>query len=177
MLIIVSIASVFLLYPLASLLLQSDYYGIPTSRPAPQFNLYDARGHTVSASNYRGKYVYLMFGYLRCSDVCHTQVLKLDSISNALARSDIEFVYLAMDTKSDKPSALEDYFDRRGDNFTSLHANSQADIQALARAFDADFRINGDTDSDSYSIDHPARIFLIDPEGNLRLIYKGKSVV
>lgn len=172
-LVVVTIASVFSLYPLASLLLQSEYYGVLTSRPAPEFKLYDARGHSVSASDYRGKYVYLMFGYLRCSDVCHSQVFKLDAIAGTLARSDIEFLYLAMDSEADKPSALQSYFDRRGDNFTSLHATSQVEMHSVAKAFGAGFRISGNIASDSYSIDHPTRIFLIDPKGDLRLTYKG----
>lgn len=176
LLVVATIFLIFSLYPLASLILHNKYYGLATNRPAPIFELFDANGKNVSNVDFSGQYVYLMFGYLRCPEVCHTQVLHLDSISRILNRDDVQFVYLSMDTQADRPSALRDYFDQRGDNFISLHASSQNGMQSIANSFNAGFRVNGDTNSDRFTIEHPARLFLIDPGGNLKLVYIGTSI-
>ena len=44
-------------------------------------------------------------------------------------------------------------------------------MQALAAAYNAPYRIAGHPAGETYSIDHPARIFLIGPEGRLRQVY------
>ena len=163
----------FLIYPIAGFVLKSEYYGIPTNRPAPAFELTDFRGNTVSNSDYRGKYTFLMFGYLRCADTCHSQVLIFDTIATLLAGESVHFLYLSMDRKHDSATALQAYFDSRGENFDSLRAGSQTYLQSLANRFEAGFRIQGDPDSPNFGIDHPARISLIDPRGNLRIVYRG----
>lgn len=175
-LLLAAMVLIFILYPLASILLQSHYHGLATNRPAPQFQLLDVNGKTTTLSDFKGKHIYLMFGFLQCQDVCHSQAFLLNSIAGVLPEDDIEFVYLAMDANTDKPSSLEKYFNQRGNNFTSLRADTQQKMQSLATAFNAGFRINGNSDSNNYSIDHPARLFLIDPEGNLRLTYNGMAV-
>lgn len=176
LLVVVVIVFVFLLYPIGGLILQQGYYGLHTNRPAQNFHLYDTGNNPVSLSNYNGKFVYLMFGYLRCTEICHTQVATLHALSSALPGKDIEFLYLAMDPDRDKPSDLEAYFDRRSDNFTSLHARESADMHSVARAYNAGFRFLGNPETGSYSVEHPARVFLIDREGNLRLMYQGASL-
>lgn len=143
-----------------------------TDRPAPAFSLSNSRGLTVSNADYHGKYLYLMFGYLKCRDVCHSQVLLLSSLAGLIDDSDTAFAFLAMDS-SDSSAVLEAYFDNQGDNFISLRAASQQRMHRLASAFGAGFTLDIAADGDNYSINHPARIFLIDPKGRLRMIYRG----
>ena len=97
------------------------------------------------------------------------------ALSDLLANRDIEFLYLAMDSRHDQPSMLRAYFDRRGDNFTSLHADSIAQMQSIAAAFKAGYRISGNPGSADYEIEHPAKIFLIDPSGQLRYVYNARA--
>lgn len=173
LLLLVAIAVLFGVYPFAGLLLQTDGNGFATNRSVPDFELVDVRGNTRSLSDFRGRYVFLMFGFMRCADICHTQVTRLAALAEMLAGRDVEFLYLAMDSRHDEPSLLHAYFDQRGDNFTSLHANSLPQMQSIASAFNAGYRISGNPGSDSYDIEHPGKIFLIGPDGQLRLVYSG----
>ena len=171
LLVLASIALVFGIYPLSALLLQQNGHGFQVNRTAPAFRLSTATGELRRLSDYRGRHVYLMFGYMRCADVCHAQVNHLAALGDLLADRNIEFLYLAMDSRHDRPSMLQAYFDRRGDNFTSLHADSIAQMQSIAAAFNAGYRISGNPGGADYEIEHPAKIFLIDPSGKMRYVY------
>ena len=171
-----AIAIVFGLYPFASLVLQQNSYGFAISGAAPDFELRDAEGKPRSLADYRGRHVYLMFGFMRCQETCHSQVMNLVALADQLDRTEIEFLYLAMDTRYDEPALLKEYFDRRGKSFTSLHAQNLQQMQSIASAFNAGYRIAGNPGSDNYDIEHPARIFLIDPEGQLRFMYSGTTI-
>ena len=173
LLIVVAVAVVFSIYPLAGFMMLRDTYGVATELQAPQFELLDADGKTKSIEDYRGRYVYLMFGFMRCEKVCHTQVTQLVALANLLDDTELQFLYLAMDSKHDDPSLLREYFDKRGDNFTSLHASNLAQMQSVASGFNAGYRFDGNPSNANYNIEHPARIFLIDPSGQLQFVYYG----
>ncbi len=157
--------------PLASLL-QNTASNTAEPRPAPDFLLYDADGKPVSLRDFRGRTLFLMFGYLRCTDVCHAQVANLVALANRFEDENSVFLYLAMDRR-DEPAALREYFDRRGQDFVSLHAPDTAAMQGVASAYRAAYRIAGNPAGDDYEIEHPAMIFLIDPTGRLRHSYRG----
>ena len=173
LLLALSLAAVFATVPLASLLLQPPGNGLVSDRPAPEFVLRDAAGKPVSLQDFRGRSVFLMFGYLRCNDVCHAQVANLVALANRLQHSDSVYLYLAMDSRRDDPAALYEYFDRRGQAFISLHAENTAQMQSIANAYLAGYRIAGNPASEDFEIVHPARIFLIDPAGRIRQTYTG----
>lgn len=173
LLLLAAIAVLFGIYPFAGLLMQQDGHGFATNRVAPEFELIDATGSSRSLSDYRGRHVYLMFGFMRCADICHTQVARLATLADLLADREVEFLYLAMDSRHDDPTLLHAYFDQRGDNFTSLHAPSLPKMQSIANAFNAGYRISGNPGSDNYDIEHPGKIFLIAPDGQLRFVYRG----
>ena len=104
------------------------------------------------------------------------QVYQLESISKALKRPDVHFLYLAIDSQQDKPSALRAYFDQRGTNFVSLNADNLAKMRVIAKSYEASFQVNGNLNSGLYTIEHPARIFVIDPEGKIQFVYFGNSI-
>ena len=175
LLVLAAIAFVFGIYPLAGLILQHDGHGFVMNRTAPDFELRDARGKTRSLKDYRGRNLYLMFGYMRCADVCHTQVTHLAALGNLLGDSNVEFLYLAMDTRHDDPTMLHAYFDQRGTNFTSLHADSMVRMQSIANAYGAGYRVSGNPGAEDYEIEHPAKIFLIDAAGKIRFVYNATA--
>ncbi len=174
-LILVSISAVFMVLPLANVFMQQETHGFQVDRPAPLFSLFDAKGHRVSLHDFHGQYIYLMFGFLRCEAVCHSQVAELAALSAALADENVQFLYLAMDSLRDDPVQLQGYFDQLGSSFKSLHAKDIPHMQSIASAFNAEYRINGNPTGDNFDIEHPAQLFLIDDNSQLRLIYRNGS--
>lgn len=150
----------------------SDLHGRAMDRPVPDVSLRDTDGEPVTLSRWAGRPVYLMFGYLGCEDVCHSQAFTLEGIARRSGRDDLRFVYIAMDPDRDEPARVERYFDDRGARFTSLHAPDMATIQAVANRFNAPYSRNG---RGEYEIDHPGFIYLIDARQRIRALYSGAT--
>ena len=168
-LVVLCFASIPLLHALT---LNSDSYGIPAERTAPEFKLLDTSGNAVTLNDYRGKYVFLMFGFLGCTDICHSQALLFQEI-NLLADipDDIHFLFITMDPEQDTAERLALYFDGRGDNFTALRDERVTAIQSIAGAYRAYFAHDGRPDAEDKDIRHPGLYFLIDQQGQLRRTY------
>ena len=152
----------------------SRFYGVKADSKAPDFVLTNLSGQQVSLSDFRGKPVFLMFGYLNCDSLCHNQVMLFQEI-NALNLTAPEpspvFLYIAMDPERDKAEKIAQYFDAHADNFISLNATDYKLAQAIAMKYGAYFSRSGKMSSGDYEIDHPGHIFLIDQAGNKRFTY------
>ena len=147
-------------------------YGLASGREAPVFKLLNQAGSVISLSDFRGKFVYLMFGYLNCEDICHSQALLFQEINQmADMPAETQFLYIGMDPERDSPARLAAYFDQRGDNFSSLRAADMKSVQQLAGKYRAFFSPGRGIDAGDYEISHPGLFFLIDPDGRLRFIY------
>lgn len=151
-----------------------NYYGMPIERSAPEFSLQNTEGNPVKLSNYRGSFVYLMFGYLGCDEVCHTQTLTFHTLNQQLTDKRVHFLYLGMDPENDTPERIASYFDARADNFDGLIAADVKHAQQVAARYHAFFSVQPGGLNNTHKISHPGYIYLIDPEGQLRMIYSGK---
>lgn len=147
-------------------------YGLATNREAPDFHLKSPEGSMASLANYQGKFVFLMFGYLNCEDICHSQALLFQEINQmADIPDETQFLYVSMDPERDSVAQLMAYFDDRGNNFTSLRSEDMKTVQMLAGNYRAYFATNGKTPAGDYEISHPGLFFLIGPDSRLRFIY------
>ncbi|MEO1079103.1 MAG: SCO family protein [Pseudomonadota bacterium] len=168
--------ALFLLFAAALPLLgkgRTSDYGLAVKRAAPSFILSDSAGRQVSLADFGGRFVYLMFGYLNCPDVCHTQALLFEELNLAAGTpEDLAFVFVAIDPERDKPESVHAYFDERGSGFISLHGNDITDLQSLALQYHASFRRQpGEPDGTAYLIDHTGLFYLLGPDGRLRYTY------
>ncbi len=154
----------------------SNSYGLKTDRLAPDFKLTNVKGKTVSLSDFQGKYLFLMFGYLNCDDICHDQALTFQEINHhADNPNDLHFVYIAMDPERDSASRLAAYFDGRASNFTSLRSHSQRALQSLASDYKAFFSVQNKNNAGDYEISHNGLFYLIGPDGHLEFLYGAKQ--
>jgi protein SCO1/2 len=153
-----------------------DYYGRILSRKAPSFQLKDSDDRQVALEDFQGKFIYLMFGYLGCEKVCHTQALTFYNLHQRLQSDRIQFLYLGMDPARDTPEKVAGYFDSRGSNFLGLMADSMQHAQAVAADYHAYFNVEPGGEGEQRIINHPGFIYLIDPDGNLRLVYSGANL-
>ncbi|MET0088506.1 MAG: SCO family protein [Candidatus Thiodiazotropha sp.] len=149
------------------------YYGRSISGKAPDFLLQDVKGQAVKLSDDRGNFVYLMFGYLGCKDVCHNQALTLLNLNQQVTSERVQFLYVGMDPEHDTAEKISTYFDSRGGNFTGLMANDPHHAQQVAADYHAYFSYAPGHSEGQPRIDHPGYIYLIDPQGRLQLVYSG----
>lgn len=151
------------------------FYGKETQREAPTFSLLNTANQPHSLSQHQGKFVFLYFGYLHCDDICHNQVGVMYNINNHTTNKDIDFIFVTMDPNRDSPTMLNDYFNQLGTNFTALTAKTMREIQKIAAAYNAPFFATGAVQSKrDYEIAHPGSLFLIDPNGQIRVVYQNQ---
>ena len=146
-----------------------------TPRPAYSFSLTDHNGKTLGLQDLRGQVVLLAFGFTRCPSICPTTLGSLAAVCRKLppdARERTKVVFVSLDER-DTPSALKDYVPFFDKQFIGL-TGSPADIGTTARAFGASFRKAKPIGSDKtdYLIDHTTSVYLVDPDGNFRILYR-----
>ena len=150
-----------------------DYYGRSLHRPAPDFLLEDLDGRPVGRADLAGHWTYLMFGYLDCDGLCQTQVLVLHQLRQALAGDGVRFVFIAMDHLRDSPERLRQFLGGRFDDTRILRGASMNAVQTVARAWNAAYSRGPGRE---YRIDHPGFVYLVDPAGDIRLVYAGRAL-
>jgi protein SCO1/2 len=145
---------------------------MPTAIPAPDFALVDAAGQEVQLSDYQGKIVLLYFGYSFCPDVCPTTLSDLKLVQNQLDESGekIQVIMVTVDPERDTPEKLAEYVAHFHPTFVGLSGTKEA-IDAAAEGYGVYYEKHEGTPATGYLIDHTARVFVIEPDGNHRLSF------
>ncbi len=141
--------------------------------PAPDFSLAQADGTLFALSAQRGKIVLLFFGYTYCPDVCPTTLADLNAALKRLGRQseNIRVVFISVDPRRDTPQRAQSYASAFNPGFVGL-SGDETELQSIWQAYGV-YRLVRDEESrgKDYLVDHSARVYLIDPQGNLRLTY------
>jgi protein SCO1/2 len=135
---------------------------------ASDFALTGQSGQTVHLSDYRGKYVLLFFGYTNCTTECPATmaVLKLVRADLGSQAKDIQVLFISTDPARDTPQAVGAFLARFDPTFVGV-TGSQADLAKVWSAYGVTVLDGGET--------HSTFVYLIDPQGNLRLTYPSVS--
>jgi len=141
--------------------------------PAPDFSLAQADGALFTLSAQRGKIVLLFFGYTYCPDVCPTTLADLNAALKRLGRQskNIRVVFISVDPRRDTPQRAQFYASAFNPGFVGL-SGDETELQPIWQAYGV-YRLVRDEESrgKDYLVDHSARVYLIDAQGNLRLTY------
>lgn len=141
-------------------------------RPAADFTLTRAEGGEFRLSRLRGSVVALAFGYTFCPDVCPTTLAELAQVRRLLgaAASRLRVAFVTIDPERDTPERLRVYtaaFDRSFVGLTG--APEQLARVRSAYGVVAEKRVVKGTAA-AYLMDHSAFVYVIDPQGRLRLM-------
>jgi len=144
------------------------------ARAAYAFELTDQNGNAFRLQDQRGSLVLLNFGFTCCPNICPASLANLAAARRALpesARNEVRVVFVSVDERDDI-SDLKKYMPMFDEKFTGLTGTPEA-IGNTARAYGAFYRKDskGPQGEDDYLIDHSTSTYLIDPAGNLRLVY------
>ncbi len=151
-----------------------EYQGglIDPPLPLPNFELKDTNGHDFRLSDVEGDLAVIYFGYTYCPDVCP---LTLWDIKKTLAelpdRERIHVIFISVDPDRDTPEALARYIHGFDPEFIGLTDDYQK-IEPVLKSFGAFAEKAEMTDTEAgYLVNHTARLFLVNPQGELLLTY------
>lgn len=140
--------------------------------PAKDFVLVDQHGQLFRLSEQRGHVVLLYFGYTYCPDVCPATLAQYRQIKIALGdkAEQVRFVFATVDPERDTPEQLRSYLERFDGSFIGL-SGPRADLERVWKDYGIYVAKNEAEPSTGYLVDHSARIYVVDTQGNLRLTY------
>ncbi|MEH6811653.1 MAG: SCO family protein [Motiliproteus sp.] len=143
---------------------QSPYSGL-----GGDFTLTGHQG-PVSLKDYRGKVVVMMFGFTSCPDVCPTGLANVSAALGHLNEAELKTVdafFISVDPDRDTPERLDQYTRYFNKKIQGI-SGSKTDIDKVVGAYGAFYQMVSLPDSElKYSVDHSARIYLIDTQGQL----------
>jgi protein SCO1/2 len=143
------------------------------ANPAPEIELTQGDGNSFRLSEKRGDVILLFFGYTSCPDVCPTTLSEMKRVMEALGADAerVQVVFVTVDPKRDTPEKLREYVSIFNPTFIGLSGS----IEELEKVW-SDYGVYREEEelpnsATGYLVNHTARVYLIDRDGNLRLSY------
>jgi len=115
----------------------------------------------------------VFFGYTHCPDVCPTTLLAVSSVLRRLGSNagQVQAVFITVDPERDDAQTLADYVGAFDGDIVGL-TGSIAAVRAAAASYHAHFRkVEQDRGPDAYLMEHPASIYLLDPNGEFSTVF------
>ena len=136
-----------------------------------RLELTDHTGRVRRLEDFRGKAVVLFFGFTQCPDVCPTTLADISASLKKLGEDAqrVQVLFVTVDPERDTPKLLAQYVGAFDPRIIALRGDA-AETQRVAKEFKIYYekRQQGDT----YTVDHSAQTYVIDPQGRLRLLVR-----
>jgi len=131
------------------------------------FTLENGAGKIVTASDFRGKYMLVYFGYTYCPDVCPTT---LNAVAAALNRlgpkaQDLAPIFITVDPQRDTPQVMQRYTAAFSPKLIGLTGTPE-EIAKVAKEYRVYYakHVTGPGPND-YSMDHSSIIYFMGRDG------------
>lgn len=141
-------------------------------RQAPDFVLDGSHGTPIKLSSYRGKVVAVAFGFSYCPRICPVTLSRLAEVKQDLGAlaADLEVVFITVDPERDTPARLREFLGFFDADFRGATGESTK-LDALQHAYGVVAkRVKSEDQKLKYEVHHSTSIYLIDREGELRLL-------
>jgi protein SCO1/2 len=141
-----------------------------------KFTLVAADGHSVSDTDFRGRFMLVYFGYIFCPDVCPTE---LQAVSASLAllgdqAAKVTPIFITIDPERDTPQAIGEYTRLFDDRLIGLTGTASQIAQA-AKAYRTYYARVEPKAGGTYLMDHSSFLYLMGPDGKFRALIKPGS--
>lgn len=139
---------------------------------ARKLSLKDVEGRQRDLAEFKGKVVFVFFGFTQCPDVCPTTMAELAEVRRRLGADGerVQGVFISIDPARDTPQVLKAYLQAMDPSFVGL-TGSNEQIEAAAREFKV-FYQKVPTSEGNYTMDHTAGAYVFDPDGHVRLFVR-----
>jgi protein SCO1 len=143
----------------------------PQPKALPEFTLTRSDGKELHASDWRGRWRLVFFGFTHCPEVCPTTLATtkaaLKQLKALRPQADVAVSFVSVDPERDLPTQLGAYVAFFDPDFEAATGTPEQ-LLALTRAVGVIFtkEATGPGAMD-YTIDHSASLLIIDPQGRL----------
>ncbi|MES2088605.1 MAG: SCO family protein [Pseudomonadota bacterium] len=140
---------------------------------AQKLSLTDAGGQQRSLADFKGKVVFVFFGFTQCPDVCPTTMAELAEVRRRLGAdgSRVQGIFVTVDPERDTAPVLKAYVQAMDASFIGLRG-SLTEVAETAREFKVFYQKVPTKDGKGYTMDHTAGAFVFDPQGQVRLFVR-----
>ena len=142
-------------------------------RPLPALSLIDHSGRKFARDSLRGHWTLLFFGFTHCPDVCPATLAILAQarhmLLDLLPADQPRIVLVSVDPRRDTPAALGRYVGHFDPEFLGVTGGADA-LAQLTRELGVVVLTGPTADDGSYTVDHTAAIFVIDPSAALAAV-------
>ena len=149
-------------------------------KTAYDFKLDGLNAAHVRLDQFRGKTVLFLFGFTHCANVCPTSLTNLADVYQALTpeeRKQVQVIFVSVDPDRDNPQTLARYVTSFDPSFVGLTAPKPVMDQTVL-AYGASYEmVAGPTNEpNDYSVNHSAYTYLVNPSGQLELLYGNEKL-
>lgn len=133
-----------------------------------EFTLVTSGGKVVRASDLRGKYLLVYFGFTHCPNVCPTTLLLMNNALHQLGdrAKRIVPIFITVDPERDTPDDAAIYASHFGSSMLGLSGSAQQ-IKDAADHFKVYYsKVEQANSALGYVVDHSSFIYLMDSNGN-----------
>ncbi|TQV88810.1 SCO family protein [Aliikangiella coralliicola] len=138
----------------------------PNKKPLEQFELVQQDTQKFNVESFSGKWNLIFMGYTNCPDVCPLTLSDISRIYQKISpqlQKNLRIIFLSVDPVRDTPDHLAKYIDHFHSDFVGI-TGEKTQIDKLVYSLGGIYTIN-DEDEKFYSVDHSARIFIVNPKG------------
>ena len=146
----------------------TDITGAPYGH---SLELTDHTGKVRRLEDFRGKAVVLFFGFTHCPDVCPTTLAEISQAIKQLGpdAERVQVLLVSVDPERDTQESLAKYVTAFDARFLGMRGDLAA-TKKVAGEFKIYFEKR--KQGESYTVDHSAQSYVIDPQGRLRLLVR-----
>ena len=146
---------------------------LPRPRDISPFEFIDAKGKPFTNANINGQWSLVYFGYTYCPDACPTTLRDLSkalpAVRKALAdqnvKSNVQVVFISVDPERDTTARIDEYLHFFAPDFVGA-TSTREKLASMATQVNVTFGKIPGTTPDSYAVDHPINLVLINPNGH-----------
>ena len=146
---------------------------LPRPRDISPFEFVGTHGKPFTNANINGQWSLVYFGYTYCPDACPTTMRDLSkalpAVRAALAeqniKSNVQVVFISVDPDRDTTARIDEYLRFFAPDFVGATASIEK-LAAMATQVNVTFGKVPGTTPDSYAVDHPTNLVLINPNGH-----------
>ncbi|MGH7892531.1 MAG: SCO family protein [Thermodesulfobacteriota bacterium] len=161
-----------ILYQIFTARSKSSFYGSSYDMKAPDFTLTNQDGEKVTLGDFKGKVVFMFFGYTHCPDICPVTLSTLNSVTNELGsdRDKVQVLFVTVDPERDTQAEMKKYVTFFNKDFIGLTGTPE-EIKNVSDSYHAFYMKEGIGSEPGYLMGHTSSAYLINPKGRIVLRY------